>query len=629
MTHRDSPRARGGALASSGAALFLRLAAGCGDAQGTAAPTPPDGDAGALLAEPGQVVALAPSAGLLAGPAEAWAWRQVDGPPVDLRDGWTPQAHFVMPPLAEAEHLTFELRVTRGGTSTAETRVVRGGRGAGCAGGAGGPPPFVVFTAAKDLAIRQDLYLARLDGSEVFRLNGPLVPGGGVLWSLTSPDGRHVAYVADEDALGAHELFVAATDGSGAWKVSAPLVAGGDVIGFEWSPDGERLAYFADATVDGEVELFTVGASGDGHARASGSLVPGGFLFAYGGAWSPDGARLAYVGVQNTLGVTELFTARPDGSGRRRISAPVPAGGYTGYFRWSPLGEVVAYESGTAAGARILVAARPDGSGTHDLTAPTMAGVGVINWDWAPGGAHVAYVADQRLLNHYELFTSRPDGSDNTLVSSLAPPGGQIGGLAWSPDGARIAYVAYTSAAAALEVFTAGADGTANTRVSGPVPSGSLGFTTPLWSPDGGRLAFGRVSGGRLVELLTSPADRSEPVVVSLPAAAGGDVGPWSWSLDGERLVYLAEVRADGLRELFSTLPAGGPSARLSGTPVPGGSAQSFAWSRDGARVVYAADQLVDGKVELFVAAPDGSVPNLAISGPIAPGGGVFAYAVR
>jgi len=627
MTDRDSPRVRGQALVS---AALLVLLAGCGGQDRAApVPTPPEADAGALLAEPGQVVALAPSGGLLGGPAEAWAWRQVGGPAVDLRNAWTPQAHFVMPPLGDGERLAFELRVTRGGSTTAETREVRGGRGAGCGGGAAGPPPFVVFTARKDLPIRQDLYLARLDGSDVFRLNGPLVPGGAVLWSITSPDGRHVAYVADEDTLERHELFVAETDGGGAWKVSAPMVAGGDVIGFEWSPDGERLAYFADATVDGEVELFTVRTSGDDHTRASGPLVPGGFLFAFGGAWSPDGSRLAYVGAQNTLGVTELFTVRPDGDDGVRASAPVPAGGYTAYFRWSPLGEVIAYESGSSAGARRLVAARADGSGTRDLTGPTMAGGGVVTWDWAPGGGHVAYVADQRLLNHFELFTSRPDGSDNTLVSALAAPGGQVSSITWSPDGTRLAYVGYTQANPVTGVFTAGADGTGNALVSGPVPPGELGFFSPRWSPDGSQVAFSRAAGGHYVELLTSPAGRSAPVGVSLPIAAGGDLGTWSWSPDGERLVYLADVRGADLRELFSTTPDGGPSTRLSGTPVTGGTALSFAWSRDGERLVYAADQLVDNRFELFVAAPDGSVPNLAISGPITPGGGVITYSVR
>jgi hypothetical protein len=86
------------------------------------------------------------------------------------------------------------------------------------------PPPapspaghFAVFTASKDLATRTDLYLARLDGSEVLRLNGP-VPRGGVAAFLVSPDRSQVAYLADQDTQGVLELYVAQ--------------AGGDVFAF-------------------------------------------------------------------------------------------------------------------------------------------------------------------------------------------------------------------------------------------------------------------------------------------------------------------------------------------------------------------------------------------------------------
>ncbi|HEY7724918.1 MAG TPA: hypothetical protein VH880_06270, partial [Anaeromyxobacteraceae bacterium] len=82
--------------------------------------------------------------------------------------------------------------------------------------------------------------------------------------------------------------------------------------------------------------------------------------------------------------------------------------------------------------------------------------------------------------------------------------------------------------------------------------------------------------------------------------------------------------------ELFTALPDGSGSVRVSGQPVPGGGASGgFRWAPDASRLVYRADQLVDDQFELFVAAPDGGAVNAAISGPLTAGGDVFGFALQ
>lgn len=145
-----------------------------------------------------------------------------------------------------------------------------------------GAGDFVVFTATKDLATRTDLYLARLDGSEAFRLNGELAPGGNVRFSSISPDGSRIAYAAEQRFVPEKELFTSRPDGSDNAVVSGPMVPGGGVVDFRWLPDATGLAYRADQVADGRFELV-VAAPGGGPADAqiSGPLADGGDVFAF------------------------------------------------------------------------------------------------------------------------------------------------------------------------------------------------------------------------------------------------------------------------------------------------------------------------------------------------------------
>jgi hypothetical protein len=81
-----------------------------------------------------------------------------------------------------------------------------------------------------------------------------------------APDGLTVVYLADQRTAGTVELFAVPTDGSRAPRVlNQELVAGGDVgasdvavpiVPFAFRPDGRAVAYLADQEEDGVVELF-------------------------------------------------------------------------------------------------------------------------------------------------------------------------------------------------------------------------------------------------------------------------------------------------------------------------------------------------------------------------------------
>ncbi|WP_422771285.1 serine hydrolase [Plantactinospora sp. WMMC1484] len=108
---------------------------------------------------------------------------------------------------------------------------------------------------------------------------------------------------------------------------------------------------------------------------------------------------------------------------------------------------------------------------------------------------------------------------------------------ALAPDGSHVAYVLRTQNGAAdrtvreLWVVPTGG-GSARRLTAGPDD------TSPVWSPDGSRLAFLR--GGQVA---VAPMDGGEPqVLTDLPLPAGTP----AWSPDGSRLAFAAPVDPDG-----------------------------------------------------------------------------------
>lgn len=157
---------------------------------------------------------------------------------------------------------------------------------------------------------------------------------------------------------------------------------------------------------------------------------------------------------------------------------------------------------------------------------------------------------------------------------------------AWSPDGANI--VVSDKAAAVHSVHT--------------VPNGSLYIIDaktgernkletggdaimPNWSPSGHRIAFWRVTDGRLGEIATVAATGGEPVVVAEDAAS--DWNP-VWSPDG-KFLYFASDRKGSMN--FWRVPLDEKTGRQTGEPelvsTPSKYCRHITISRDGKSLAY------------------------------------------
>jgi hypothetical protein len=116
-----------------------------------------------------------------------------------------------------------------------------------------------------------------------------------------SPDGRSVAFDSDRD--GVRGVYVARADGTGVRRISGEGYAAVPT----WSPDGRRLAFLRAETERPNVWNLWLLELGSGEMTR---LTRHSYGQVWGGAWFPDGGRLAY-SHEDRLVVLDLDTRRP------------------------------------------------------------------------------------------------------------------------------------------------------------------------------------------------------------------------------------------------------------------------------------------------------------------------------
>lgn len=293
--------------------------------------------------------------------------------------------------------------------------------------------------------------------------------------------------------------------------------------------------------------------------------------------------RIAFA--SNRDGDFDIYVMNADGSGQRALTRnsdedrePV----------WSPDAAQLAYVSRPGGIPRIFVIdartgrTRPLIDGQAASFAPS----------WSPDGTRIAFVSEQN--SQADLYSVRVDGAD--LRRLTADPTDDWRPL-WSPDGQRILFLSARNGAnsdGAAELFSMPAAGGAAT----PVTQGKRGVMFMSWAPDSARLAF-HMLGNRRLEVVVVSTDGGGELNLSDLAKASSDVTP-VWSPDGRRLAFVSDRDQTGALGVFVMNPDGAAARRLSapGQVVMG----APAWSPDG-RVVYTA--FAQSNWELFVV--DGS----------------------
>ena len=129
-------------------------------------------------------------------------------------------------------------------------------------------PNPLVFMAAKDNAATVELYVTSNNGQTITKLSGSMVSGGNVVEFAVSPNGRFVAYRADQETKGMFELYTVPIGGGPVINISQLSGTILRVEDFAWAPNSSRIAFRAfnafTGNTGGNIELFTNFPSGNG-----------------------------------------------------------------------------------------------------------------------------------------------------------------------------------------------------------------------------------------------------------------------------------------------------------------------------------------------------------------------------
>lgn len=186
-----------------------------------------------------------------------------------------------------------------------------------------------------------------------------------------------------------------------------------------------------------------------------------------------------------------------------------------------------------------------------------------------------------------DIYSMNATGSD--LYQITNNPGTE-GYAAHSPDGARIAYYAYTDLIT-WSIYIMDADGGNPQRLT---DTEGVRDSGPAWSPDGGRIAFGRERGGRQELWVMNPDGSDQHRIGSVYG------GSPDWSPDGTQIAFASQDA--GYAEIYVMDVDGSHPRQLTDN-----TAQDWwpAWSPDGTRIAFMSDR--DGDFEIYVMNADGS----------------------
>lgn len=198
---------------------------------------------------------------------------------------------------------------------------------------------------------------------------------------------------------------------------------------------------------------------------------------------------------------------------------------------------------------------------------------------WSPDGSHIAWVKSRRGESRGRIYVMHPDGSDKMAVT---PEGHDARMPAWSPDGHYVAYVHQPWCNACdrdLEIFVV--DGHTSGASPARLTDNEVHDVTPLWSPDGERIAFVR--------------DDYEGAAIFTMAPDGSDArqltSPDSyaflprWSPDGTEIAFTLLVDGEDFHTRLGVVDVASGEERVLTDVETGGIRPD--WSPDGTRIGF------------------------------------------
>ena len=288
------------------------------------------------------------------------------------------------------------------------------------------------------------LFVVRPDGTGLRRLTPK---GTRVVSYAWSPTGGLIAYLDQHQS-----LWFVRPDGSGRRLV---LDLPPRIAALSWSPDGTRIAITTQCPKArcSRLRLYVVPTSGRAPVQ-----LPTDKHLGWGVSWSPRGDEIYY-------SEGGIWAIRPDGTGRRKISAVGSAGALSADGRQFAFGVAIYLKNGVTDRYRAFATIGADGKHFHVVTTHAYNEYGVA---WSPHGLRILYGRASSQSNyrfHSEgIYVNDPDSRHNHRVTGDSPPQAGWGALAWSPDGGSIVYD--TGPYKNTDLYVIGVDGRNKVRLT-------------------------------------------------------------------------------------------------------------------------------------------------------------------
>jgi TolB protein len=228
---------------------------------------------------------------------------------------------------------------------------------------------------------------------------------------------------------------------------------------------------------------------------------------------------------------------------------------------------------------------------------------------WSPDGLRIALSRPQSCppsgACQSDLYVMNANG---TGLTRLTTTNFAVYGPAWSPDGRSIAFDSWDPSLRRSSMMVVNADGTSLHSL------GDLDGGSPAWSPDGTRIAFSSTGDDGRWSIYVANTDGSGKTRVTTPTDfppyLGSDYGP-AWSPDGRRIAF-GRIWIDhgtfSSCQIFLVDPSGANSFQVTNDRYCAGKP---AWSPDGRMIAYQGTDAVTSFPGIMLVNADGSSPTL------------------